>query len=58
MIVTIATRVTAIIADIIVLAVTWRKTVGIVRRASRLEIRAPLSEVLIRDGESVPYFHG
>jgi hypothetical protein len=43
--------VAAIIADLIVLAVTWYKTVGIVREAHLLGIRMPIGEVLFRDGE-------
>jgi hypothetical protein len=43
--------VAAIIADLIVLAVTWYKTVGIVREAHLLGIRMRIGEVLFRDGK-------
>ncbi|KAI0084405.1 hypothetical protein BDY19DRAFT_909879 [Irpex rosettiformis] len=40
----------SILADLIVLVVTWMKTAGTVRKASYLNIKVPLSELLIRDG--------
>jgi hypothetical protein len=43
--------VAAIIADLIVLAVTWYKTVGIVREACLLGIEMRIGEILFRDGE-------
>jgi hypothetical protein len=43
--------VAAIIADIIVLAITWYKTVGIVREAHLLGMRMRIGETLFRDGE-------
>ena len=49
--VSLSTRIALIIADVIVLAVTWRKAASTVREASRINVRVPLSEVLIRDGE-------
>jgi hypothetical protein len=45
------TRVAAIIADIIVLAVTWYKTIGIVKEAHLLGIGMPIGEILFRDGQ-------
>jgi hypothetical protein len=45
------TRIAAIIADLIVLAVTWYKTVSIVREAHLLGIRVAIGEILFRDGE-------
>ena len=45
-----ATRISVIVADLVVLAVTWHKAVGTVREAYRLGIRVPISEVLLRDG--------
>jgi hypothetical protein len=45
------TRAAAIVADFIVLAVTWYKTIGIVREAHLLGIRMPIGEILFRDGE-------
>ncbi|KAI0685094.1 hypothetical protein BC835DRAFT_1421587 [Cytidiella melzeri] len=44
------TRGSIILADVIVLVVTWVKTVGTVREASRINIKVPLSEILLRDG--------
>ena len=49
--VSLSTRIALIIADVIVLAVTWRKAASTVKEASRINVRVPLSEVLIRDGE-------
>ncbi|KAI0085171.1 hypothetical protein BDY19DRAFT_909283 [Irpex rosettiformis] len=43
------TRGAVVAADIIVLAVTWKETIGTVREAARLDISVPLSEILIRD---------
>ncbi|KAI0701032.1 hypothetical protein BC835DRAFT_1265519, partial [Cytidiella melzeri] len=40
-----------ILADVIVLVVTWIKTIWTVREGSRLKIKVPLSEILIRDGK-------
>lgn len=49
--VSLSTRIALIIADIIVLAITWKRTASTVREASRINVRVPLSEVLIRDGK-------
>ena len=52
-------RVSLIVADLIALVVAWRKAVGMVREASRLNVRLPLGDVLICDGEllsEVPYY--
>ena len=49
--VSLGTRVTAIIGDIFVLLVTWSKTASSYREARRLGIRAPLATLLLRDGE-------
>jgi hypothetical protein len=43
--------VAVIIADLIVLAVTWYKTVGIIREAHLHGIRIPIGKILFRDGE-------
>ena len=45
------TRGAVIAADVIVLLVTWQKTVGIVRQSACLKEQMPLTEVLLRDGE-------
>ncbi|KAI0705217.1 hypothetical protein BC835DRAFT_1459262 [Cytidiella melzeri] len=45
-----STRGSVILADVIVLAVTWAKAIGTFRQASRLNVKVPLSEILIRDG--------
>lgn len=50
--VSLARCIAAITADIIALAVAWKKAVGTVRQASRLNIRMPLSKVLIEDGKN------
>ncbi|KAI0685329.1 hypothetical protein BC835DRAFT_1290468 [Cytidiella melzeri] len=50
MVISISTRGCVILADVIVLVVTWTKAFGTVREASRLKIKVPLSEILIRDG--------
>ncbi|KAI0687826.1 hypothetical protein BC835DRAFT_1419660 [Cytidiella melzeri] len=49
-IVSFSTRGCVILADVIVLVVTWIKAIGVVRAASRLDLKVPLSEILIRDG--------
>ena len=54
-IVSLGTQIAVVAADVIVLAVSWRKALGTVREASRLNIKTPLSMVLIRDGERTTY---
>lgn len=49
--VSLSTRIALILADIIVLVVTWIRAIGVVREASRIKVRVPLGQVLIRDGE-------
>lgn len=51
MAVSLAGRISLIIADAIVLGVTWMKTARTTRQARRMKIRVPLNEVLLRDGE-------
>lgn len=48
--VSLATRISVIIGDVLVLAVTWTKTAQAYREARRLNIRAPLATMLFRDG--------
>ncbi|KAI0825861.1 hypothetical protein BC629DRAFT_31621 [Irpex lacteus] len=48
--VSLATRISVIIGDVLVLAVTWTKTAHAYREARRLNIRAPLATMLFRDG--------
>lgn len=48
--VSLSTRIAVIVADLIVLAVTWYKAAGTVIEAYRLGIRVPVSEILLRDG--------
>ena len=55
--VSLISRIPVIAADIIALTAAWRKAVGVVRDASRCNIRVPLSDVLIRDGEPLPIFY-
>ncbi|GBE86105.1 hypothetical protein SCP_0806290 [Sparassis crispa] len=45
-----ATRISVIVADIIVLVVTWTKTYSIKRYANSAHIEAPLATLLLRDG--------
>ncbi|THH00331.1 hypothetical protein EW026_g2163 [Hermanssonia centrifuga] len=47
---TIGTRIPVIIADILVLVLTWRKTFRHRMEAIRVGVRAPLSALLLRDG--------
>ena len=54
-IVSLGTQIAVVAADVIVLAVSWRKALGTVREAARLNIKTPLSMVLIRDGERATY---
>lgn len=49
--VSLACRISLIVADVMVLGATWMKAMKTVREARRLKMRVPLSEVLIRDGE-------
>ena len=49
--VSLATRIAVIIGDILVLVVTWSKTMQLYRESQRLGVRAPLATVLFRDGE-------
>ncbi len=51
--VSIATQIAVIIADVIVLMISWRSALGTVREAARLNIKTPLSMVLLRDGKSL-----
>lgn len=46
-----ANRGSLIVADLIVLSVTLRKTLGTLRTASRLHMRVPLVATLVKDGE-------
>ncbi|OCH86416.1 hypothetical protein OBBRIDRAFT_797216 [Obba rivulosa] len=46
----ITTRVCTIVADLIVLLMTWNKTYTAYRNARRLNINAPLAEMLLKDG--------
>lgn len=48
--VSLATRISVIIGDVLVLAVTWTKTAQAYQEARRLNIRAPLATMLFRDG--------
>ena len=42
-----------IIGDVLVLLVTWSKTVQLYHESRRLGIRAPLATLLFRDGQSM-----
>ncbi|KAI0704975.1 hypothetical protein BC835DRAFT_1261773 [Cytidiella melzeri] len=55
--VSISTRGCVILADVIVLVVTWMKANGTVREALRFRIEVPLSKILIRDGKSLSCAH-
>ena len=44
------TRTAVIIGDVLVLLVTWSKTVQLYRDSRRLGIKAPLATLLFRDG--------
>ncbi|KAI0738123.1 hypothetical protein BC629DRAFT_1300472, partial [Irpex lacteus] len=48
--VSLVTRLSVIVGDVLVLAVTWRKTYLAYREARRLRIRAPVTTMLFRDG--------
>ena len=49
--VSLATRITVIIGDMLALLVTWSKTAQLYRDSQRLEIKAPLATLLFRDDE-------
>lgn len=51
--VSLGTRLAVVLADVIVLAVTWINAFGTVREARRAKIKVPLSQVLIRDGRLI-----
>ncbi len=46
------TRTAVIIGDILVLAVTWMKTVYLYKEAIRMKVEAPLATLLLREGKS------
>jgi len=47
---TLATRICCMLADLLVLVITWRKTYTTYRTASRNNIKTPLTTLLLRDG--------
>lgn len=49
--VSLVTRISVIIGDVLVLVVTWKKTAQTYHEAHRLDIRAPLATMLLRDGK-------
>lgn len=49
-------RISVIAGDVLALSVTWWKTLGIVREATRLKIKVPLGMVLIREGECSAHY--
>lgn len=48
--VTLATRISVIVGDVLVLAVTWTKTAHVYREARKFGIGAHIATVLFRDG--------
>ncbi|THG96480.1 hypothetical protein EW026_g5359 [Hermanssonia centrifuga] len=48
--ISLATRLAVVLADILVLVLTWMKTFGTRREASRIHIEVPMVTLLIRDG--------
>ena len=48
--VVLAEKMCLIIGDLIVVAVTWWKTYGILRQAYKTQIKAPLYQAIFRDG--------
>ena len=48
--VALVTRMSVIVADVVVLAITWYKAARTVLEARSLGIRVPISEILLRDG--------
>lgn len=51
LIVALSTRLAVIVADIIVLAVTWLNTFATVKQASSAGIRVSISQAILRDGK-------
>ena len=49
--VSLTTRIVVIIGDVLVLLVTWLKTVQSYRESRRLGVKAPLATLMFRDGE-------
>ncbi|KAI0809228.1 hypothetical protein BC629DRAFT_1103434 [Irpex lacteus] len=49
-VVTVSTRVAVVLADVLVLLVTWSKTAHLYKEARRLDVKAPLATLLFRDG--------
>lgn len=49
--VTLASRISLVVSDLMVLGATWVKTIRTVHKARRLNMQVPLSKVLLRDGE-------
>lgn len=48
--VALATRISTIVSDVMVLLVTWYKTVRDYREAHKAGVEAPLVKLLLRDG--------
>lgn len=49
--VALATRIALILANMLMLVLTWAKTFRLKREAMRLNMKMPLSTLLLRDGE-------
>ena len=52
-IVTLAARISVIVADLIILTVTWHKAAGTARKAHRFGAETPILGILLRDGQSI-----
>lgn len=55
--VTLSSRLSIIIADVLVIAVTWHRTFRHVREATRLGIRTSISSVMLKDGTFTHHLH-
>ena len=51
--VSLSSRIAVIIADALVLLVTWSKTLQIYMEARRCKTNLPVATLLVRDGESI-----
>ena len=53
MLVSLSTRLSVVLSDVLLLVATWWKTAGTRREARKAQIRTPLMTLLIRDGELI-----
>ncbi len=55
-IVSLVTRVSVIVGDVLLIAVTWFKTARLYKDARKLNVKAPLATLLFRDGARISVY--